>query len=143
MYNKKAPSFLSATFSCLDFRPVLERHPHVPLSIHGKEIDEAAPERFVERLHRLLPFERLDESVQLLGACLSALDGRGRFFVCFLRFVVPAGEVVVAFLVGALVIMGPLSRPHSKILRVHGGILFYAAKRLKYNLSGTSYPSAS
>lgn len=40
-------------------------------------------------------------------------------------------------------IMGPLSRPHSKILRVHGGILFYAAKRLKYNLSGTSYPSAS
>jgi len=42
-----------------------------------------------------------------------------------------------------VIIMGPLSRPHSKILRVHGGILFYAAKRLKYNLSGTSYPSAS
>lgn len=42
-----------------------------------------------------------------------------------------------------MTIMGPLSRPHSKILRVHGGNLFYAAKQLKYNLSGTSYPSAS
>jgi hypothetical protein len=40
-------------------------------------------------------------------------------------------------------IMGPLSRPHSKILRVSEENLFYAAKRLKYSLSGTSYPSAS
>ena len=40
-------------------------------------------------------------------------------------------------------IMGPLSRPHSKILRVSKENLFYAAKRLKYSLSGTSYPSAS
>ena len=42
-----------------------------------------------------------------------------------------------------LFIMGPLSRPHSKILRVSEENLFYAAKRLKYSLSGTSYPSAS
>lgn len=51
-----------------------------------------------------MAFERLDESVQLLCPCLSALDGRGGFFVCFLRLVVPAGEVIVAFLVGALVL---------------------------------------
>ena len=102
-HDKKCPALIALS-SCLDFRPILECHPHIPLSIHGEEINEAAPERFVERLHRRLPFERLDESVQLLRPCLSALDGRDGVFVGVFCFIVPPYEVIVAFLVCALVL---------------------------------------
>ena len=90
--------------SCLDFRPILERDAHVPLTVHSDAVDEAAPEGFVEPRDRRLGFERLDETVELFGPCLAVLDGFDSVFIRLLRFVVPAGEVVVAFLVGALVL---------------------------------------